>query len=90
MYPRVDDTPVPIDALSGRYVYDLVYKPPITRLLRDAAQVGCQTIGGLDMLVEQAIEQFRWWTGVKVAPDVMREAALARLAEFARDENYVV
>ena len=90
MYPRVDDTPVPIEALSGRYVYDLVYKPPITRLLRDAARVGGQTIGGLDMLVEQAIEQFRWWTGVTVAPDVMREAALARLAEFARDENYVV
>jgi 3-dehydroquinate dehydratase / shikimate dehydrogenase len=90
MYPHVDHTPVPIETLTGRWVYDLVYKPPVTRLLREAAQTGCQTIGGLDMLVEQAIEQFRWWTGVTMVPEVMREAALARLAEFARDENYVV
>ena len=90
MFPRVDDTPVPIDAVSGRYVYDLVYKPPITRLLRDAAQVGCQTIGGLDMLVAQAHEQFQWWTGSKPPSGVMREAAVKRLGEFACDEHYVV
>jgi 3-dehydroquinate dehydratase/shikimate dehydrogenase len=90
MYPRVDDTPVSGEELTGRYVYDLVYNPPATRLLREAASAGCETIGGLDMLVEQAQEQFLWWTGVKPAPGVMREAALARLAEFRRDEDYVV
>ncbi len=90
MYPQVDDTPVTPESLTGRYVYDLVYNPPVTRLLRDAAAAGCRTIGGLDMLVEQAHEQFQWWTGVPVAPDIMREAALERLAEFARDEHYVV
>jgi 3-dehydroquinate dehydratase / shikimate dehydrogenase len=90
MYPAVDDTPVPVEALTGRYVYDLVYNPPATRLLRDAAAAGCETIGGLDMLVEQAQEQFLWWTGVQPAPGVMCAAARARLAEFRRDENYVV
>jgi 3-dehydroquinate dehydratase/shikimate dehydrogenase len=90
MYPRVEETPVPAADLTGRYVYDLVYNPAETRLLRDAAALGCETIGGLDMLVEQAREQFFWWTGVKPAPAVMRDAALARLAEFRGDEDYVV
>jgi len=90
MYPRVDETPIPRTQLTGRYVYDLVYNPPVTRLLREAAEAGCQTIGGLEMLVAQAREQFLWWTGTKPPGGVMREAALKRLAEFARDEDYVV
>jgi 3-dehydroquinate dehydratase/shikimate dehydrogenase len=90
MYPRVDETPIPADQLTGRYVYDLVYNPSVTRLLRDAAAHGCQTIGGLEMLVAQAREQFQWWVGTRPQAGVMREAALKRLAEFARDENYLV
>jgi 3-dehydroquinate dehydratase/shikimate dehydrogenase len=90
MYPRVDDTPVPPEFLTGRYVYDLIYNPTMTCLLRDAAARGCQTIGGLEMLVAQAREQFHWWTGTRPQTSVMREAALKRLAEFNRDENYIV
>jgi 3-dehydroquinate dehydratase/shikimate dehydrogenase len=90
MYPRVDETPIPADQLTGQYVYDLVYNPSITRLLRDAAAHGCQTIGGLEMLVAQAREQFQWWVGTRPQAGVMREAALKRLAEFTRDENYLV
>ena len=90
MYPRLDDTPLPADQLTGHYVYDLVYNPSVTRLLRDATARGCQTIGGLDMLVAQAREQFQWWIGSKPHAGVMREAALKRLAEFARDENHLV
>ena len=90
MFPRVDETPLPADQLTGRYVYDLVYNPAMTRLLREAALAGCQTIGGLEMLVGQAREQFQWWTGTKPVAGVMREAALKRLAEFARDENHLV
>jgi 3-dehydroquinate dehydratase/shikimate dehydrogenase len=90
MYPRVDETPIDAADLTGRCVYDLVYNPAGTRLLRDAARAGCQTIGGLEMLVAQAHEQFYWWTGVRPPVGVMREAALKRLAEFMRDENYVV
>jgi shikimate 5-dehydrogenase len=90
MYPRVDDTPIAKEHLTGQYVYDLVYNPSVTRLLRDATAMGCHTIGGLEMLVAQAREQFQWWTGTKPQAGVMREAALKRLAEFARDENYLV
>jgi shikimate 5-dehydrogenase len=90
MYPRIEETPVPASQLTGRYVYDLVYNPTTTRLLREARQAGCHTIGGLDMLVAQAHEQYQWWTGARPPSGVMREAALKRLAEFVRDANYVV
>ena len=90
MYPHVEETPIPAEHLTGRYVYDLVYNPSITRLLRDASTRGCETIGGLEMLVAQAREQFQWWVGTKPPAGVMREAALKRLAEFARDENHLV
>src|SRR5262245_5630739 len=89
-YPHANETPVPIEQLTGRYVYDLIYNPTNTRLLREATEVGCQTIGGLEMLVAQAHEQFHWWTGVRAPAGIMREAALRRLAEFTRDENHVV
>jgi shikimate 5-dehydrogenase len=88
--PHIHDTPIPRNQLTGRYVYDLVYNPAMTRLLREAAEMGCQTIGGLDMLVAQAHEQFRWWTGSRAPAGIMREAALKRLAEFARHEDHFV
>jgi 3-dehydroquinate dehydratase/shikimate dehydrogenase len=90
LYPRVEETPIAKAQLTGRCVYDLIYNPPATRLLREAASMGCQVIGGLDMLVAQAREQFEWWTGTTPRAGVMREAALKRLAEFARDENHFV
>jgi 3-dehydroquinate dehydratase/shikimate dehydrogenase len=90
MHPNVDATPVPAAALTGSLVYDLVYNPASTRLLREAETAGCRTIGGLEMLVAQAQAQFTWWTGVKPIPGVMRVAAMKRLAEFSADEDHVV
>ena len=74
---------MPAEILTGRFVYDLVYNPPATRLLRDAARAGCVTLGGLDMLVAQAREQFRWWTGAEPDEQVMRDAAVSRLGHEA-------
>jgi shikimate dehydrogenase len=83
MYPHVNDTAWPHGRFDGRLVYDLVYNPPDTRLLRDARAAGCATLGGVEMLVAQADAQFRFWTGQAPAPGVMHRAALARLAQFA-------
>jgi shikimate 5-dehydrogenase len=78
--PHDDQSPLPAGhAFDGELVYDLVYNPPQTQLLRDAAAAGCRTIGGLDMLVAQAQAQFEWWTEQRPADRVMRDAAVARL-----------
>ena len=84
--PAVNDTPLNAAGLAGgTTVYDLVYNPRPTRLLREAAAAGCRTIDGLDMLVEQALRQFEWWCGTRPSPALFRTAALEALA--AREEQ---
>lgn len=90
MRPRVTETPIPMESMTGQLVYDLVYNPPVTTLVRDAAGLGIQTIGGLDMLIAQAQEQFQWWTESRPPAGVMRAAAEKRLAEFMAHEDHVV
>ena len=55
-------------------VYDIVYTPPETRLLRAAAERGCHTIGGLGMLVHQGAIAFERWTHVMPPIQTMRAA----------------
>lgn len=86
-WPAVDASPLPGGPFHGRLVYDLIYNPPETRLLRDAAHAGCAVIGGLDMLVAQAEAQFAWWTGHPPPRGVMREAALWRLHDGHDQED---
>lgn len=77
---HIDQTPATQQQLSGAgYVYDLVYNPIETRLLREADQAGCKTLGGLEMLVAQAKIQFELWTGKKPSSSVMYDAARAGL-----------
>ncbi len=74
------ETPVTAEHLRGvRLAYDLVYNPLETRFLREAREAGCETIGGLDMLIGQAVEQFRLWTGKEPDVESMREAAMRAL-----------
>ena len=70
-----------IAALSpATTVYDLIYTPRPTALLRLARQQGCRTIDGLEMLVQQGAASLRLWSGLQEMPVIaMRAAALARL-----------
>jgi shikimate dehydrogenase len=83
--PDIGESPLPGAAFTGQIVYDLVYNPSETRLLRDARAAGCRTIGGLAMLVGQAQRQFEWWTGQSIDPQVMRDAALDALGITSAD-----
>jgi 3-dehydroquinate dehydratase/shikimate dehydrogenase len=53
-------------------VYDLVYNPLETPLLRRAKRMGCPVLSGVEMFLRQAAEQFRLWTGVEPPLDAMR------------------
>jgi 3-dehydroquinate dehydratase / shikimate dehydrogenase len=80
--PGHDATAFPEDAFTGRAVFDMVYNPRMTRLLREAGAAGCQAVGGLEMLVEQARLQIEQWTGQKPDAAVLREAAQWKLSTF--------
>ena len=70
------ETPATAAQLRGaRLAYDLVYNPTDTVFLREAREAGCETLGGLSMLIAQAAEQFKLWTGVDGSEVVMCEAA---------------
>ncbi len=62
-------------------VFDIVYEPLETRLLREARLVGAKTIDGLSMLIHQGAVSFEIWTNVKAPIKVMREAALRKIRE---------
>ncbi len=59
-------------------VYDLTYNPAETKLLGEAKAAGCQTLGGLDMLISQAVKQFEFWTGRTPSIEAMTAAAHER------------
>ncbi len=81
MWPETDRTPLPAEALSHRpAVFDTVYNPVETRLLREAREQGCKTIDGATMFVNQAVAQFERWTGQRAPAEAMRRVVLARLA----------
>ncbi len=62
-----------------KLVYDLTYNPAETKLLREAKAAGCQTLGGLDMLIAQGARQFEFWTGQTPSIEAMTAAANKRL-----------
>ncbi len=77
MKPNENETPVKQIYLRGDLVvFDLIYEPLETRLLREAKSIGAKVVDGLSMLVHQGAASFEIWTGVKAPVDVMMEAAL--------------
>jgi shikimate dehydrogenase len=77
MHPNIDKTPLPpnIRLRAKLLVYDVVYNPAKTALLKQAKEEGCRTCSGLGMLVRQGALAFTLWTGQEAPLEVMRKAA---------------
>jgi shikimate dehydrogenase len=79
---RISDPP-PIDpGILGpqMLVFDLIYRPRETALLREAKRRGCRVLNGLGMLLYQGALAFELWTGRKPPEEAMRTALLQALA----------
>ncbi len=71
-----DETLVTADMLNNKQVvFDLVYRPVETQLLKEAKLAGAKAIDGITMLVRQGALSFEIWTGVKPPVDVMERSA---------------
>jgi len=73
MTPNIDQSPLPENVVLAPHtkIYDLVYNPHETKLVRDARSQGLQATTGLGMLTEQAALGFELWTGHKPPKDIL-------------------
>ena len=81
MHPNVDDVPIASSELMHEdlVVFDAVYNPNETGLLKEAIKAGAKPVYGIKMLLYQGAESFEIWTGKKAPVDVMEEALVKTL-----------
>ncbi|GMG98505.1 hypothetical protein Nepgr_000345 [Nepenthes gracilis] len=73
MQPNIDETPIPKQALKHySLVFDAVYPPKMTRLLREAEECGAIVVTGLEMFIGQAFERFERFTGSPAPKELFR------------------
>jgi shikimate 5-dehydrogenase len=88
MWPEVDASPLPRDALRPDCtVFDTVYRPRETRLLANARAAGCRTIDGLGMFIRQAAMQFEYWTQQAADYETLASAVADALDPTPGDES---
>lgn len=75
MHPQISSKPIEIKEGEGKIVYDLIYNPAKTLLLEEAEEKGAIIINGLDMLIEQAMEQLKIWVEACPPKDILMEIA---------------
>ncbi len=73
MWPNIKASPIDLSGIRTDAVFDLVYKPPETKLLGDARRRGMKTISGIEMFLAQAFAQFRILTGRSLPASAVRE-----------------
>jgi shikimate dehydrogenase len=84
MHPKQGVSLIPVDLFRpGQVVFDIVYTPLETKLLKDAKSLGLKTISGVEMFVNQAVLQFERFTGVPAPGAVMRNVVLKMLGSVA-------
>jgi 3-dehydroquinate dehydratase/shikimate dehydrogenase len=80
MNPNIHETPfLARDFKEGMVVFDSVYNPLETRLLREAKEAGCTVICGSEFFINQAAQQFALWTGKAAPIDSMRKVLMEKL-----------
>jgi shikimate dehydrogenase len=74
MWPDIETSPWPegVPFPKEAILYDTIYRPMNTRLMRDAEKAGLRVLGGIGMLVYQGASSFEMWTGRKPPIDVMK------------------
>ena len=75
------ESPLNEDEIQARYVFDMIYDPPETCLIRLAKARGVQVIPGIEMFVHQAARQFEIWTGKPAPADDMLRVVTKALEE---------
>src|ERR1700686_1800053 len=81
------EPPLNQDEIKARYVFEMIYDPPETRLMKLARAAGAEVIPGVEMFVHQAARQFEIWTGKPAPWDEMLRVVSKILEERAAAKN---
>jgi shikimate dehydrogenase len=77
---KTDPLPVPRECIrAGHLVCDLVYNPPLTKLLKAAASRGAETLSGIGMLLYQGVIAFEIWSGRRAPVQVMKKMLIRQM-----------
>jgi len=84
MFPKTDESFFD-DRIPADVVFDMVYNPLETALLRQAREQGKTIVRGIEMFIAQAVRQFELWTGETAPRAAMERAALEALGQRSAD-----
>jgi 3-dehydroquinate dehydratase/shikimate dehydrogenase len=89
MYPNMDESPIHNSFLKPTlYVFDTIYTPETTLLIREARERGCHVVTGVDMFVRQAALQFKLFTGQEPPRELMEKTVRRAMSPVTlREEN---
>jgi 3-dehydroquinate dehydratase/shikimate dehydrogenase len=88
MHPNVDESPYHKGALRpGMLVFDTVYNPESTLLIKDARERGCVTVSGVEMFIRQAALQYQFFTGQPASLDQMRSIMRRALSPLTHPKD---
>jgi 3-dehydroquinate dehydratase/shikimate dehydrogenase len=88
MHPKVDENPIhPSFLMPGQLVFDTVYTPETTLLIKEARSRGCQIVTGIDFFVRQAAAQFRLFTGKEPPVEAMYKLVKRALSPITMKEE---
>jgi len=84
MYPKINDSLVQINLIKkNSVIFDIVFNPFKTKLLKDAEKKNCIVIPGFEMLINGAALQFELWTGKKAPEQLMR----TKVVEYVKNHQ---
>ena len=87
MHPLADQSPLEAHELNCRLVFDTIYRPQKTKLLRLAEQRGIEIVSGVEMFVAQGIAQWEIWTGERAPEKIMRSVVLDALVREEKGQS---
>ncbi len=88
MFPNVKESPVDESFFKkGMIVFDIVYNPLETKLIKNAKKKGCKVIPGVEMFLNQAYTQFEMFTNKKAPVELMRKVVLKELKKRQKNQH---
>jgi len=88
MHPNVDESPIHKGYLKpGMLVFDTVYNPESTMLVKEARARGCEVVTGVEMFIRQAALQFQLFTGKEASLEALREVMRRALSPLTRHDE---